>query len=185
MNLPIEIQVLKFVTKTLEELSIPYMLSGSVAGSFYAQPRMTRDIDIVIELAAEQVPKVFEVFSKDFYVDKDDVAEAVHVQGMFNIIHYQAVVKIDFIVRKDSAYRQLEFDRRIKKLIGDFELWVVSPEDLIISKLFWAKDSKSELQLNDVSSIVKYQVDRLDSDYIVYWVRELGVEQLWEEINNE
>jgi len=61
-------------------------------------------------------------------------------------------------------------------------LWVVSPEDLIISKLFWAKDSKSELQLNDVSSIIKYQAEKLDWEYIKYWVKELGLGQIWGEV---
>mgnify|MGYP001004884259 CR=1 FL=1 len=182
MNLPTEIQILKLVITKLEELNIPYMLSGSLAGSFYAQPRMTRDIDIVIELAAEQIAKITEIFSGDFYIDEDDVNEAVRLQSMFNIIHYQAVVKIDFIIRKDSLYRKLEFERRIRKIIAGFALWVVSPEDLIISKIFWARDSKSELQLNDVSSIMKYQAKKLDWEYIEYWVKELGSGQLWEEI---
>ena len=182
MNLPIEIQILKLVITKLEELNISYMLSGSLAGSFYAQPRMTRDIDIVIELAAEQIAKITEIFSGDFYIDEDDVNEAVRLRSMFNIIHYQAVVKIDFIIRKDSLYRKLEFERRIRKIIAGFALWVVSPEDLIISKIFWAKDSKSELQLNDVSSIMKYQAKKLDWEYIEYWVKELGLGQLWEEI---
>ena len=113
------------------------------------------------------------------------MAEAVQSQGMFNIIHYQAVVKVDFIVRKDSPYRLLEFERRVKKTIADFALWIVSPEDLVISKLFWVRDSRSELQLNDVNSIVKHQGKKLDLEYIDYWVKELGVEQLWEEIESE
>lgn len=185
MDLPLEIEILKLVTIKLEELAIPYMLSGSVASSFYAQPRMTRDVDIVIELAAEQISQVLEAFSKDFYIDEDDVAQAVQLKGMFNIIHYQAVVKIDFIIRKDSPYRQLEFERRVKKQIADFTLWVVSPEDLIISKLYWARDSRSELQLSDVGSIIKHQREKLNLEYIDYWVEELGVGQLWREIVHE
>lgn len=183
MNLPTEIQILKLVITKLEQLGISYMLSGSVASSFYAQPRMTRDIDIVIELAVEDISRLLEVFAGEFYLDDEDMADAVKRQGMFNIVHYQAVVKIDFIVRKDSPYRKLEFERRIKKSIDDFTLWVVSPEDLLISKLFWAKDSKSELQLKDVGSILQHQGDNLDLPYINRWVRELGIDQLWEEVN--
>ncbi len=183
MNLPTEIQILKLVITKLEQLDISYMLSGSVASSFYGQPRMTRDIDIVIELAFEHVSRLLEVFAGEFYIDDEDITDAVRRQGMFNIVHYQAVVKIDFIVRKDSPYRKLEFARRIKKSIADFTLWVVSPEDLLISKLFWAKDSKSELQLRDVDSILQHQGDNLDFPYINYWVRELGIDYLWEEVN--
>ena len=73
MGLPVEIEILRLVTSKLDTLGIPYMLSGSVAAGFFAQPRMTRDIDIVIELIAEQVPKVVEAFADDFYIDKDDV----------------------------------------------------------------------------------------------------------------
>ncbi|MDD3363808.1 MAG: nucleotidyl transferase AbiEii/AbiGii toxin family protein [Syntrophomonas sp.] len=185
MDLPVEIEILRLVTERLDKLGILYMLSGSVAASFFAQPRMTRDIDIVIELVGEQVPRVVEAFAGDFYIDEDDAMEAVSLQGMFNIIHYQAVVKVDFIIRKDSPYRKLEFQRRVRKQVMDFPLWVVSPEDLIISKLFWAKESVSELQMRDVTSIVTHRGDKLDREYIGYWAKELGIGHLWEVLKHE
>jgi len=95
------------------------------------------------------------------------------------------VVKVDFIVRKDSPYRRLEFQRRVKKQITDFAVWVVSAEDLIISKLFWASDSVSDIQIRDVTSIVSHQSDKLDWEYIDYWVKELGIEHLWRGLKNE
>jgi len=185
VNLPVELEILRLVTGKLESLGISYMLSGSVAAGFFAQPRMTRDIDIVIELIAEQVPTVVEAFVGDFYIDEDDVREAVNLLGMFNIIHFHAVVKVDFIVRKDSPYRQLEFKRRVQKQIAGFPVWVVSSEDLIISKLLWASDSFSELQIRDVTNIVAYQGDKLDWEYINYWVKELGIAHLWEGLGIE
>ena len=95
------------------------------------------------------------------------------------------MVKVDFIVRKDSPYRRLEFQRRVKKQITDFAVWVVSAEDLIISKLFWASDSVSDIQIRDVTSIVSHQSDKLDWEYIDYWVKELGIEHLWRGLKNE
>ena len=47
------LQVLKLVTQRLEEAGIPYMLTGSMALNFCAVPRMTRDIDVVVELREE------------------------------------------------------------------------------------------------------------------------------------
>lgn len=49
------LRVLLLVGKRLEEAGIPYMLSGSTAMNFYARPRMTRDLDIVVELKATDV----------------------------------------------------------------------------------------------------------------------------------
>ena len=54
------------------------------------------------------------------------------------------------IVRKDSAYRQAEFARRKSVDLGGVRTGMVSREDLILSKLLWARDAKSELQMRDV-----------------------------------
>ena len=45
-----EADVLKLVASRLNAAGIPYMVSGSMALNFYATPRMTRDIDIVVEI---------------------------------------------------------------------------------------------------------------------------------------
>ncbi len=127
-----------------------YMLTGSFAANFYATPRMTRDIDIVIEIDRFEVGKFCRYFENDFYINKSSILEALEIEGLFNIIHETSVFKVDFIIRKDSIYRETEFRRRNQVMFGDMQIWIVSPEDLIISKLFWAKDSLSDLQLTQV-----------------------------------
>lgn len=74
---------------------------------------------------------------------------------MFNIIHNEKLVKVDFIIRKKSEYRKLEFGRRRKVTVAGAQFSLVSPEDLVISKLFWAKDSHSEVQFTDVRNILE------------------------------
>jgi hypothetical protein len=78
---------------------------------------------------------------------------------MFNVLHLAKVVKLDFIVRKDTAYRQREFGRRRRVALPGFEAWIVSREDLILSKLAWAKESGSELQMRDVGALLAADVD--------------------------
>ena len=46
-----ELEVLKIVSERLEAAHIPYMLTGSFAMAYYGQPRMTRDLDLVVALA--------------------------------------------------------------------------------------------------------------------------------------
>ena len=92
------------------------------------------------------------------------------------------MVKVDFIVRKESEYRRLEFSQRQSVVVAGIKISVVSPEDLVISKLSWAKDSHSEMQLNDVSNILK-DVEKIDRKYLEKWVRELGLEDIFREVS--
>ncbi len=148
-----EFDILKQVAEILEEVPVSYMLTGSFAANFYAVPRMTRDIDIVVEILNSDRDKVFNAFDREFYVDKNAMSQALEHEGMFNIIHQQSVVKVDLIVRKDSEYRHIEFQRKRRVQFGGIPIWIASPEDLIISKLHWAKDSFSEIQLKDIKNI--------------------------------
>ncbi|HUT47361.1 MAG TPA: hypothetical protein VMX36_13860 [Sedimentisphaerales bacterium] len=175
-----ELDVLKIVTRRLNEAEIPYMISGSIAANYYTVPRMTRDVDIVIELQQGDVDKFVGLFEKDFYMNRETVTNEVSRQGMFNLIHNRYVIKIDFIIKKSSAYQQAAFSRRKQVLIEQSPMWFVSAEDLIISKLLWAKDSHSEMQLKDVANLID-TADNLDSKHINNWVRELGLEQIYKE----
>lgn len=122
------------------------MITGSTAANFYAVPRMTRDIDIVVELSERDVEKFIDAFKKDHYLEPATVRAAVKTKGMFNLIHDKYILKVDFVVRKDTPFRRREFARKKKISVDGQYLSVVAPEDLILSKLVWAKDSNSEFQ---------------------------------------
>ena len=139
-----ELEVLKIVTQRLKEADINYMISGSIAANYYTIPRMTRDIDVVIELKPDDIDKFIVLFEGDFYVNREMIADAVSREGMFNLIYNRYVIKIDFIIKKSSSYQNAEFSRRKQVLIEQSPIWFVSAEDLVISKLLWAKDSHSE-----------------------------------------
>lgn len=176
-----ELDVLKIIINRLESANIPYMLSGSVAANFYTIPRMTRDIDIVVQVQTPDAERIYSLFSGEFYVDKDMIRNAVIERSMFNIIHNEGVVKVDFIVRKDSEYRKLEFERRRSILFEGSKINIVSAEDLIISKLYWAKDSMSEMQIRDVRNLLK-TVSGIDSGYMAKWINTLGLEDIYKEV---
>jgi hypothetical protein len=173
-----ELDIVRDVSARLERGGIAYMLTGSMAMNYYAQPRMTRDIDLVVELVAADVDKVASLFAQDYYVSIDAIRSSVANSSMFNLIHNETVIKVDCIVRKQTEYRLAEFQRRQRIRIEDFETWIVSKEDLIISKLLWAKDSLSELQLRDVRNLI---ATGSDSGYLGQWTQRLGIFNLWKE----
>lgn len=177
-----ELDILKLVADRLNKAQINYMLSGSVALTFYGKPRMTRDIDIVIILPLKDVNQFVKLFEQDFYIDKEMVNDAVRHQNIFNIIHFETVIKIDFIIRKSDEYRILEFSKRKKTILDDMEISVVSLEDLIISKLYWAKDSYSEMQIKDIASLIDLN---FDESYLKEWIHRLGLDLIFRKVLDE
>ena len=172
---------MKEVARRLEQAGIAYMVTGSIAANFYAVPRMTRDIDIVVELPDRDIGRFIRIFQKDFYLEPETVQAAVKNKGMFNLIQNEYVIKIDFVVRKDSEYRRKEFSRKRKISVDGQSFYVVAPEDLILSKLDWAKDSGSQVQLLDVHNLLK-SVKKLNRAYLARWAKRLGVESLYRKV---
>jgi len=180
--MPPEIEILKDVSIRLDSLGIEYMLTGSFAMIYYAFPRMTRHIEIVIALKSEQAEKIVEAFSPDYYVTREAVSDSIIHSSMFNLIHNSTIVKADFIIRKQSPYHLNEFSRRMRIDAGGFGTNIVSKEDLVLAKLPWARDSLSEMQLRDIKNLLSSGVD---GDYIQKWIAELDLKEVWTHTTHE
>lgn len=171
-----ELEIVRDVSLRLERGNIAYMMTGSMAMNYYAQPRMTRDVDFVVALAPSDSEAMVRLFQGDYYVSREAVENSIAQESLFNLIHQESVIKVDCIVRKNTPYRRAEFERRHQIKIEDFSTWIVSKEDLIISKLWWARDSHSELQLRDVKNLTSTGCDLV---YIEHWTKELELYNLW------
>ena len=173
-----ELEVLAIVSERLDSAQVPYMLTGSYALAFYTTPRMTRDLDLVISLGEDDIDAIVKVFESDFYIDADAVRSAVLSQRQFNLMHLNSGIKVDLIIRKAAEYRQVEFARRREINFSGVKTWIATREDLILSKLVWAKDSGSELQQRDVRSLMDDSVDR---GYVGQWAKRSGCRRAAEE----
>lgn len=154
------------------------MLTGSMAMNYYAEPRMTRDLDFVVALQANDWSKVKAIFETDYYVPEAAAKSAIARQSVFNLIHFESTIKVDCVVLKESDYRQTEFARRKQITVKDFIFWIVSLEDLVLSKLAWAKPSHSEMQLRDVRNLLTKECD---DQYLNQWAAALGLRELLDE----
>lgn len=166
-------ELIQNITTSLDRKGIPYMISGSLAFNMYCIPRMSMDIDLVIELNLSNVHGFFDIFKSGYYIDKETVLQEIKRIGMFNVIDHRSGFKIDFLIRKNTEYRLLEFSRRIQKILMDIPVWVVSPEDLVISKLAWIQESQSEKQSQDIRMLML--LPDLDRDYIDLWCKNLNL----------
>jgi hypothetical protein len=174
-----ELDVLRLVSERLSAGNFQYMLTGSFALAYYATPRMTRDLDMVVQLRELDVEPLSRAFGPDFYFDFADALAAVASKRMFNLMHLQSGIKVDFIVRKETEYRELEFTRRRAVNFGGVDTFIVSREDLLLSKLVWSIESNSEMQRRDIAALVH---DSLDRVYLRRWAESLGVAAALEQI---
>jgi predicted nucleotidyltransferase len=177
-----ELLALRDVCGRLEEAGIAYMLTGSLAMSFYARPRMTRDIDLVVALDSGEAERLTGILGADYHADAGAIGAAFREGRPWNVIHVPSVVKIDLIPRKDTPYRRVEFERRARVELAGVSLWIVSIEDLILSKLEWARDSRSEQQRRDLVLLLAAPMDRA---YLDDWSVRLGIEGLLKEVESE
>jgi hypothetical protein len=160
------------IIDVLDQHNIPYMLSGSIAMGLYTVPRMTRDIDFIIHLEPKNLDLFVNSFKEGYYCDRDGIKEAIETTvKMFNIIDYASGYKADFIVLKNEEFRQEEFNRRVQMEFYGKIIYVVSPEDLLISKLIWIQDLQSPIQMEDIKNLIVS--DRLDWAYIEKWIKHL------------
>jgi len=167
--------LLKRITHGLDEAGISYMLAGSIGSSLHGHPRATRDIDVVIDPSEEELYGFVESLGDEYYVSVMAARDAFSRKSAFNIVDNVTGWKVDVVIRKDRAFSREEFGRRRKASVMGQEVYVASAEDVILSKLEWAKGSESEQQYRDALGIVEVQCKTLDLAYLHKWAEELGV----------
>ena len=175
--------LLRRLVTALTEAEVPYMLTGSYASSLHSIPRATRDLDIIIFPNREQLTAfVQRLPSSSYYIDAQDALDALRYRRQFNVIDYATGWKIDFIIPPFDEFNVEEFERRRNVDFEGLSLSVVSPEDIVVAKLLWAKAGESELQIRDVATVLRFQAGRLNVAYIEKWVYRLGLEEQWRKV---
>ena len=166
-------KLLTEIARTLNDLRIPYVVTGSFALAVWGRPRYTADIDIVIQLLPQKLDELADALldiGKDVYLDKDAMQEALEKHGEFNFIHPASGLKVDFWILKNEPYATEQIKRGKIKKIGNQQVKFISAEDLVLSKLVWYKSTGSERQLDDIRSVLKMQKS-LNLDYIKKWAQ--------------
>jgi hypothetical protein len=178
---------LRRLVDALDLAEIDYMLGGSFASTYHGAPRTTHDVDVVAVLDRAALPRLLERFPDDaYYVSADAARDAVRRRGQFNVIDFASGWKADIIVRKDRAFSREELGRRVRANILGVDTWIASAEDVVISKLEWAKKGGgSERQLRDVRGVLDQRGPDLDAVYIARWVDALGLQAEWRSVRDD
>jgi hypothetical protein len=169
---------LEALAEKLRGAGVPWMLTGSAASSYYGEPRATNDVDIVVDPTPEQIEAFAASLTGSFSVSREEVREALAARGMFNVIDPQSGWKADIIFVGNREFDRTEFERRRPARLFGLDVFVISPEGSILSKLEWARRGGSDRQLRDAAAVPAANRETLDLDYLRRHARELGVDGL-------
>ena len=172
------------VLAALEAAGIASMVTGSLASSLQGEPRATHDIDLVIEVAPADVDRLVAVLAApDLYLDERAVREAVRQHTMFNLVQSGTGDKVDFWPLTGEPFDRSRFARRWRVDALGTRFDVSSPEDTILMKLRWARQSGgSEKQITDALRVYELQAMRLDHAYLCEWADRLRVRDLLDDL---
>ncbi len=172
--------LLRAACDTLHDSGIPFMLTGSVATAFHGAGRATMDIDFVIDPTVGQLDRFVEqVQASGAYVSREAAHDALRHRTMFNVIDPETGWKADLIIRRDRPFSEEEFGRRTAAEFFGTMLHVATLEDVLLSKLEWAKLGASARQIEDVQSLLRIRQGDIDLAYLDRWIDVLGVRAQW------
>jgi hypothetical protein len=169
------------IASTFDDLSIPYIVGGSLASSVYGIPRATQDVDLVAEIRTEHVEPLVAALANEFYIDGDMITDAINRRASFNVVHLGTMFKADVFVAGGDSWTREELKRgRVEQFdIAEEPVAIrfASPEDTLLHKLVWYKlgNEISERQWRDVIGILKIQGSSLDRRYLDMWADTIDV----------
>ena len=164
-------------------LDIPYYITGGVCAIAYGDPRTTRDLNIVVEVERSQImPLVTRLEAEGFYCPPGAVSDIQSGRARtLSVTHMQLVLDADIVLNANTEFDRSKMERRRLEAIGLNEaeqFWLASPEDVILAKLLWGRQSQSEKQWRDVLGVLKVQGESLDFAYLTEWATRLDLTEL-------
>ena len=163
----------------LESIGISYMVTGGVASVIYGDPRLTRDVDLVMELEAAEVAGLIGTFEgPGYYVPPEEALreEVGRAEGgHFNVIHRETALRADVYLAGNDPLIAWGLDRRVRLRIGAGEIWVAPIEYVILRKLEYFEMSGSDRHLRDVAMMLRISGETIDSEVLLEWCDRLGI----------
>jgi hypothetical protein len=173
---------IELFVRPLEELGLSYMVTGSVASTIYGEPRLTLDLDLVVELAAERTADFLAAFPpSDFYRPPLEVVRVEagrEARGHFNLIHHETGMKADVYLASGDALHRWGLAHRRRIAFAGGELSLAPPEYVIVRKLEFWREGGSEKHLRDVRAMLAAGT-QLEREFLEAELRQRGLEATW------
>lgn len=148
----------------------------------YGEPRLTHDVDIVAAPAMSDVNALVAAFPlEEFYCPPDDVL-ALEIRrghrGHFNLIHHETGFKADVYIAYDELHHWALANAKTLDL-DDFVVRVAPIEYVVVRKLEYYREGKSEKHLRDIRSILDVSGEVIDQAFLTGQVARRNLEAEW------
>lgn len=178
-----DVRIALLVIGVLNDLGVPYLITGSMASSVHGDSRSTLDADLVVDMDKSKVDQFVVALEEDFYVAREAVHSAILQRTSFKLIHFESGFKVDIFVPKNRNFDKQQLANRIEVAISmepEHRAFVASAEDTILAKLEWYQlgGQISDRQWNDILGIMRMKGGALNKDYLLESATELGVSDL-------
>jgi hypothetical protein len=170
------------VLDALAAAEVPYMIVGSLASNFHGIPRSTRDADVVIDLVPGALRRLVDALPPALSLDLQGSFEPVTATTRYLIALTGSPFVCELFVRSDDAHDRERFVRRQRVLALGRDAFVATAEDMIVTKLRWARDAGRLKDREDIRNILAIRGSELDWPYLERWTSEHGTGDLLAEI---
>ncbi len=146
-----------YVIGVLERLGVPYMVVGGFATLMYGEPRLTIDVDIVVDMVPAQVRPFVEAFPiPDYYANEGAIRASLAACQPFNVIQSSTAAKVDLIPLPSNAAQRAAFQQRRRVAYDEagHSAMFTSAENLILEKLGAYRSTGSDKHLRDARGIL-------------------------------
>ncbi len=171
-------QFLLFVD-ALNDLDLRFMVTGSVATILYGEPRMTHDVDLVLELDVSSASDLASRFPiEDYYFPPIEVVRleaARHQRGHFNIIHHKSGLKADIYLAGDDPLHRAALEAVNTVEIDGRTIPLAPPSYVIARKLQYFREGGSDKHLRDIRGMVQSLGDSIDRTQVEEFATMAGV----------
>jgi hypothetical protein len=174
-----------YVVDVLERLGIPYMVVGGFAAIFYGEPRLTLDVDIVVDIKWEHIHPFVAAFPiPNYYLSEEGIRDSLQRRYPFNVIQPSTGAKVDLVPLPRDSFTLAAFQRR-QRMEYDREghtAFFITPEDIVLAKLIAFRETGSDKHLRDARGVVMSQWGTLDLEAIRRGARTAGVLEEFEAV---
>ena len=169
----------------LNSTDVPYMITGAVASTIYGEPRLTQDIDLVLDLDLSGVPRLTAAFPFDrYYVPPEDALEQEvgrPAGGHFNLLHLESGLRADCYLAGTDELARWGLGHRRHDSVGGEPIAIAPPEYVIVRKLEYRREGAGEHHVDDVARMLRVSRALIDQATLDRWIARAGVAQEWTE----